>query len=124
MSERIILGTGSEIREWAAKNGFDVVDLESDGPRFFQPRFVPTPGPMLLFTVEHTYFTNDGQPMVSVKRIIRSASAEDALYQYFREPKERSAGEAEHLVSFKTHAKPGDCDNESITVIKHAGDSR
>jgi hypothetical protein len=122
MSEQLELRSGSEIRDWAKKNGFDVVNLESDAPRFFQPRFTPMPGPMLLFSIEHTYLTKDGQPMVSVNRIIRSTSAEDALYQYFQEPKERSSGSAEYSVGFRVHMKPGANDNEAIVVIKHTAE--
>ena len=120
MSDRVGLKNGEEIRDWASKNGFDVVNLDSDGPRFFQSRFTPTSGPLVLFSVEHAYLTKDSQPMVSLKRLIRSTSAEDALYQYFQEPKERSAGSAEHMVAFRIHLKPGATDNEAITVVKQS----
>jgi hypothetical protein len=119
MSEQINLRSGEEIRDWAKKNGFDVVNLESDAPRFFQPRFTPTSGPLLLFSVEHIFLTKEGQPMVSVKRVIRSISADDALYQYFQEPREHSAGSDEYSVGFRIHMKPGSNDNEVIAVVKH-----
>ena len=60
--------------------------------------------------------------MVSVKRVIRSTSAEDALYQYLKEPKEHSAGNAEYSVGFKVHIKPGANDNETITVVKQTAE--
>ena len=63
-----------------------------------------------------------GKPMVSVKRVIRSTNAEHALYQYFQEPKERSAGNAEYRVGFGIHTKPGAVDNETITVVKQTAE--
>ena len=121
MSEKIDLHSGEEIRDWTSKIGFDVVNLESDAPRFFQPRFAPTPGPMALFTVEHTFFAGPGQPMVSVKRFFRSTSAEEALQQYLQEPKERSAGTEEQGLGFRVHMKPGATGGEAIKVAKVAG---
>jgi hypothetical protein len=122
MSERIELHSGEEIRDWAKRNGFDVVDLDPGAPRFFQPMFTPVAGPMLLFSVEHTYLTNQGFPMVSVKRTFRATSAEDALIQYLREPKDRSAGQGEHSVGFIAHTKPGSGDREAIIVSKAPGE--
>jgi hypothetical protein len=121
MSEKIDLHSGEEIRDWTSKNGFDVVNLESDSPRFFQPRFTPTPGPMALFAVEHTFFAGPSQPVVSVKRFFRSTSAEGALQQYIQEPKERSAGADEHGLVFRLHLKPGATNGEAIGVSKLAG---
>jgi hypothetical protein len=121
MSERIDLHSGEEIRDWADKNGFDVVNLESDAPRFFQPRFMPAAGPMVLFAVEHTFFARPDQPLVSVKRFFRSASAEGALQQYLQEPKERSAGTDEQGLGFRVHMKPGATGGEAIRVAKVAG---
>jgi hypothetical protein len=121
MSEKIDLQSGDEIRDWAGKTGFDVVSMESDAPRFFQPRFTPTPGPLALFTVEHTFNAGPGQPMVSVKRFFRVTSAEAALQQYLREPKERSAGTDETGVGFRVHLKPGTNSGEAIKVVKVAG---
>lgn len=120
MSERIRLDGGVQIRDWAARNGFDVVSFDSDAPRFFQPRFTPGPGPMLLYDVEHTYLTASGQPMVTVKRTFRATSAEDALQQYLRESKDRSAGNAEGAVGFKLHLKAGAAENEAVSVAKQA----
>lgn len=122
MSEQLELHGGWEIRDWAKKNGFDVVNLESDAPRFFEARFTPTPGPMLLFSVEHTYFASERQPMVSVMQYFRATSAEDALQQYLREPKERSFGSAEQRVGFRVHMKPGATDSEAIAVVKQRGE--
>ena len=116
MSERIVLRSGGEIREWVRNNSFDIVDIDSDSPKFFQSRFTPSPGPTLLFTVEHTYLTEDRKPLVTLKRSIRSTNAEDGLLQYLREPAERSAGDAEHKVGFKIHMKPGASEEEIITV--------
>ena len=121
MSEKIDLQSGEEIREWAGKTGFDVVSLESDAPRFFQPSFTPAPGPLALFVVEHTFNASPGQPMVSVKRFFRVTSAEGALLQYLREPKERSAGTDETGVVFRVHMKPGTFGGEAIKVTKVAG---
>jgi len=45
MSERIRLDSGEQIRDWASKNGFDVVSFDSDAPRFFQPGSRPVPAP-------------------------------------------------------------------------------
>jgi len=118
MSERIELRNGKQIREWATKSGFNVVNLEPEAPRFFEPRFIPTSGPMLLFSLEHTFLTGDGKPMVTLQRILRAAAAEDALHQYFREPKERSSGNYEYRVGFALHTKPGDTESESIVVTK------
>jgi hypothetical protein len=103
------------------KNGFDVVNADSDGPRFFQPRFMPGAGPQLLFNVEHTFFADEKLPVVSVKRTFRATSAEDALLQYLREPKQRSNGDGEALVAFSLHAKPGSTARESIVVGKQQG---
>ena len=118
MSDRIDLRNGQQISEWATKNGFDIVSFDSDAPRFFGVGFVPSAGPALLFSVEHSFLTSGAQPMVTLKRIVRAASAEDALYQYFREPKERSSGNFEFRVGFTTHAKPGATDCEAIVVAK------
>ena len=118
MSERIELRNGQQIRDWATQNGFDVVNLDPDAPRFFQTKFIPTPGPMQLFSIEHNFLTADAQPMVTLKRIVRATAAEDALYQYFREPKERSAGNYEYRVGFAIHTKPGVTDREAIIVTK------
>ncbi len=118
MSEKIDLQNGEEIREWTKKIGFDEVNLESDAPRFFQPRFAPAPGPLTLFTVEHTFFAGTGQPMVSVRRFFRSTSAEGALQQYLQEPKDRSGGTDEQGLGFKVHLKPGATSGESIKVAK------
>jgi len=121
MSENISLHSGPEIRLWMEKNGFDVVNADSDGPRFFQPRFMAGAGPQLLFFVEHTFFADERLPIVSVKRTFRATSAEDALLQYLREPKERSNGSGEGLVAFSVHAKPGSTGRESIVVGKQQG---
>jgi hypothetical protein len=118
MSERLSLRKGDEIRDWANKNGFDVVSFDPDAPRFFQPRFTPATGPMFLFDVEHTYLGDQGKQMVSVKRVFRATTAEDALQQYLREPKERSAGSAEEKVGFRLHLKAGATEGETITVTK------
>ena len=118
MSERIKLDNGQQIRDWASTNGFDVVSLESDAPRFFQPRFTAGPGPMSLFNVEHTYLADASRPMVSLKRVFRATSAEDALQQYLREPKERVGGEAEGRVGFRLHLKAGATEGETIAVTK------
>jgi hypothetical protein len=121
MSEKIDLNNGEEIRDWTNKIGFDVVNLESDAPRFFQPRFAPTPGPMSLFMVEHTFFASPSQPAVSVKRIFRSTNAEGALQQYLQEPRERSSGTDEQGLGFKVHMKPGATGGEAIRVAKVPG---
>jgi hypothetical protein len=119
MSERIDLRSGEEIRDWARENEFDIVDLESeDTPRFFQRKFTPQPGPIVLFGVEHAYYTDNGRPMVSVKRVFRASSAEEALQQYLLEPKERSCGRAEQQVSFKLYVRPGGGQREAISVTK------
>jgi hypothetical protein len=120
MSERISLPNAQEIREWGKNNGFDEVNLESDSPRFFQQKFTATPGPQLLFMIEHVFKTAEGQPLVSVKRVLRATTAEDALHQYFQEPRERTGGNEEYSVGFKVHAKPGAGGNETITVMKMA----
>lgn len=123
MSEHIDLHSGEEIRDWMRKNGFDIVRVESeDAPRFFQPRFTPTSGTTFLFSIEHTYCTDEGRPMVSVKRMFRATSAEDALQQYLLEGKERLCGRGEQQVGFKLHVKPGSSDKETITVVKREGD--
>ncbi len=121
MSETIGLRTGQEIRLWMEKTGFDVVAADSDGPRFFQPRFMPGAGPQLLFSVEHTFSSEKGAPLVTLKRAYRATSAEDALLQYLREPKDRSSGTAETMVGFSLLSKPGATDRESIVVAKHQG---
>ncbi len=118
MSETISLHTGQEIRQWMEKTGFDVVASESDGPRFFQPRFMPGAGPQLLFTVEHTFSSEKGSPLVTVKRAFHATSAEDALQQYLREPKDRSSGTAEAIVAFSLLSKPGSTDREAVLVTK------
>ena len=118
MSERIELANGQQIRGWATKNGFDVVNLDPEAPRFFDARFTPTPGAVQLFSVEHSYLTADGKPMITLKRVVRAATAEDALYLYFREPKERSAGDEEYRVGFAVHSKPVATDREMMVVAK------
>ncbi len=118
MSDRIDLRDGQQIREWATKNGFDVVSLDSEAPRFFGAIFTASDGPALLFSVEHSFLTTGAQPTVTLKRIVRAVSAEDALYQYFREPRERSSGNSEFRVGFTTHARPGATDGEAIMVAK------
>jgi hypothetical protein len=122
MSEKIVLHSGEEITDWTEKIGFDEVNLESDAPRFFQPRFTSPPGPLFLFSVEHTFFAGPGQPAVSVKRTFRSSNAEDALQQYLREPKERTAGTDEQSVGFRVHLKPGATGSETISVARIAGE--
>ena len=118
MSEQISLYNGREIRDWIEKNGFDVLSPESGAPRFFQPRFTPAAGPTYLFSVEHTYSSGDGQPMISVDRVFRATSAEDALQQYLRESKGRFHGTGEERVGFRLHLKPGSADREAIAVVK------
>jgi hypothetical protein len=122
MSERIDLRSGQEIRDWISKNGVDIVNLDSDAPRFLQPKFMPSPGPMLLFAVEHTYLTTEEKAMVSLRRAFRATSAEDALQQYLREPKERSFGRGDQMVGFTLHDKPGRGDREALTVVKVLGE--
>ncbi len=122
MSERVDLHSGDEIRDWAKRHGYDVVSLDPSAPRFFEPRFTPEPGPMLLFALEHTYMTGEGRPMVTVKRAFRATSAEDALLQYLREPKDRSSGQGEQRVGFTLHTKPGSGDREAVTVIRAQGE--
>ncbi len=121
MSESISLRTGAEIRLWMEKTGFDVVAADSDGPRFFQPRFMPGAGLQSLFLVEQTFSSEEGIPLVTVKRAFRATSAEDALLQYLREPKDRSSGSGEALVAFSLPSKPGMADREAITVAKQQG---
>ena len=119
MSDNIELRSGQQIKDWAAKNGFDVVvNPDLDAPRFFQSRSPATPGPIQLFSVEHSFLKTDTKPMVTLRRVFRASSADDALYQYFREPKERSAGNDEYNVGFTLHVKPGTVENESILVAK------
>jgi hypothetical protein len=121
LSEKIDLGSGEEIRDWTSKAGFDVVNLESDAPRFFQPSFAPASGPVDLYTVEHTFFAGPGQPMVSVKRFLRSTSAEGALQHYLQEPRERSGGTDEQTLGFRLYMKPGANSGEAIRVAKAPG---
>ncbi len=117
MSDKIELRNGQQIREWASRNGFDVlVAPDPDAPRFFEPRSTAG-GPLELYSVEHR-FQNGNQTIVTLKRVIRASSAEDALYQYFREPKERSAGNYEYRVGFVLSVKPGTTDGEAISVAK------
>ena len=119
MSEKIELSSGQQIQDWSEKNGFGViVNADPDAPRFFQGRAPVTPGPIQLYSVEHSFMNTDVQPMVTVKRIFRASSAEDALYQYYREPKERSAGNREDRVGFALNSKPGSWANEAILVAK------
>ncbi len=118
MSEHINLPNGPEIRLWMENNGFDIVAADSDGPRFFQPRFMPGAGPQLLFSVEHTFFGEGGTPLVSVRRAYRATSAEEALLQYLREPKDKSSGTGEAAVGFSLPSKPGTTDGEAIVVAK------
>lgn len=118
MSERIDLQSSSAIKDWIQKNGFDVVNLESDSPRFFQTRFTPSAGPQVLFKVEHTFLLAKGQPLVTVKRNIRAADAEDALFQYLQGSKEHGTGNEEHYVGFVMHLKPGASDLENISVTR------
>jgi hypothetical protein len=118
MSEKIDLKNSTEIRDWIQKNGFDVVSLESDSPRFFQPRFTPSPGPLLLYKVEHTFLLSKAQPTVSVQQNIRAASAEDALFRYLQEPKEHATGSAEYHLGFTVHHKPGTTDFETISISR------
>jgi hypothetical protein len=118
MSEKIELRNGKQIREWTTRSGYDVVNLDPDAPRFFEPRFTTTAGPMLLFSLEHTFHGLEGAPMVTLKRVLRATTAEDALFLYFREPKERSSGNYEYRVGFALHTKPGETENESIVVAK------
>ncbi len=120
MSERISLPNSSAIKEWIQNNGYDVVSLESDSPRFFQSRFTPSAGPQVLFRVEHTYSLTPGQPLVTVKRNIRAANAEDALFRYIQRSRENNAGVDEHYVGFVTHLKPGASGQESISVMRLA----
>ena len=118
MSETVNLHTGQEIKLWMEKTVFDVVASDSDGPRFFQPRFMPGARPQLLFTVEHTFSSDQGSPLVTVKRAFRATSAEDALQQYLREAKDRSSGTAEAVVAFSLLSKPGSTDREAVLVTK------
>jgi hypothetical protein len=118
MSELIRLDGGKQIRDWASKNGFDVVSFDSDAPRFFQPRFTAGPGPLVLFDVEHAYLGEAGHPVVSLKRVFRATSAEDALQQYLREAREKSAGTAEDKVGFTLHLKAGATEAETISVTR------
>lgn len=118
MTEQITLQSSWEIRDWIQKNGFDVVSLESDAPRFFHSKFTPSPGPQMLFKIEHTYLLAKGQPMITVKQNIRAANAEDALYRYLQGPKEHSTGNDEHYLGFVMHLKPGSSDQENISVIR------
>ena len=118
MSEKIVLKSGKDIRDWAQNNSFDVVDVDFGSPRFFQARFTPTAGPMLLFAVEHTYFTDDGKPLVTVRRVLRSTDAEGALHQYLYGARDQSAGAGEYAVGFKTHMRPGASDGEAISLVR------
>ena len=79
MSEHLELRNSQEIRDWIDSNNYDVIDLDQEAPRFFQPKFTMTPGPMQIFGVQHTYLKDDEQPLVSVQRSFMAMSAEDAL---------------------------------------------
>jgi len=56
--------------------------------------------------------------VVSLKRVFRATSAEDALQQYLREAKERSGGTAEEKVGFRLHLKAGATGAETISVTR------
>jgi hypothetical protein len=118
MSEHLELHGGPEIRDWIGENGFDIIDIDPDAPRFFQPRFTPEAGPFLLFGVQHTYLMGSGQPLVSLQRSFRATSAEDALRQYLHEPRERSSGLTEQRVGFELHVRPGTSDDETVIVFR------
>jgi hypothetical protein len=118
MSEKISLNNSEEIKKWALQNGFDTVNLDLDAPRFFQSRMPQGSGSMALFSIEHIFLNKDNKPVVSLKRVIRSISAEDALYQYMKESSERRSGKDEFSVGFKTYLKPGYSDSEAIKVAR------
>jgi len=124
MSEHLELRNSQEIRDWINRNSYDVVNLDSESPRFFQPRFTVASGPMQMFGVQHTYLQDDEQPIVSLQRSFRAISAEDALRQYLRESKERSSGMGEDRVGFRLYMKAGSRDYETIKVFKESGESR
>ena len=117
MSEHLELRNSQEIRDWIDSNRYDVVDLDLETPRFFQPKFTMTPGPMQIFGVQHTYLKDDEQPIVSVQRSFMATSAEDALRQYLRESKERSLVRNEERVGFRLYMKAGSWDYEVINVF-------
>lgn len=117
MAEHLELRNSQEIKDWISKNSYDIVNLDSEAPHFFQPRFTVASGPMQIFGVQHTYLKNDGYPMVSVQRSFRATSAEDALRQYLRESKERSLGGSEERVGFRLYMKAGSWDYEAINVF-------
>jgi hypothetical protein len=118
MSEYIELKNSLEIRDWVNSNSYDIVSIDSEAPRFFQPRFMVTPGQMQIFGVQHTFLKDDKNPLVSLQRSFRATSAEDALRQYLQESKERSFGGGEERVGFKLFIKAGSWDYETINVFK------
>ena len=117
MSEHLELQSSKEIRDWIDKNGFDIVNLDSEAPRFFQPKYTVAVGPMHIYGIQHTYLTNEGHPLVSVQRSFSAPDAEDAFQQYLQEPKERSFGGGEERVGFKLYMKPGAWENETVSIF-------
>ena len=82
MSNKIELEHGKEIRAWMQVAG--VPGLLPDIDENDRAKGVPEDGN--YYSVEHTVFTPDGEPILAVGRVYIAHSAEEALKQYLFGP--------------------------------------
>jgi len=106
MSDYLALKTAVEISDWMEHNhsvycpdgGSEPVSLQGFIEYVEEDRPDALPDGMLRFGVEHTVFTEDGWPLVSLERVYMAKNAEEALAQYVFGPSKHLSGSGDSYV--------------------------